>query len=540
MTTPRPDDEPTSAELELLEWLDKYDDALARGETIEFPSDLAKKFDKLPRWVQCLERLGSLAIPQTIDSGAPGSSSRSSSSLTQLPRDFGAYELLEELGRGGMGVVYLGRHRKLDTHFAVKMIRTSEFASEEEIRRFFQEAQAASRLKHPNIVSVHDAGELDGLPFLVMQYIRGETLSERTKREPLDLDGAVRILIPVARAVDYLHSQGIIHRDVKPANVLIDDDGVPHVTDFGLAKVFNVNQEQTATGTVIGTPAYMAPEQAWGKTNTVCAANDIYSLGAILYELIVGQTPFPESNPLDQILRLRDSEPRPPRRVNPLVPIELEQICLRCLEKQPGLRYETAKDLADDLERFLHSEPITLKPIGVWQRIRRWVRREPALVSHLAGFLTMAIIIEIRQILASQPRASFYPVMVILLTWSLLATAMQKLLIRGKLWVRYVWVAMDAVLFTVALNFAQPPIESLLLGYPMLIAACSLWYEPTVVLVMTIASVVSYLTLFTLRGDSQTPVHYPFIVTGMLLVVGGITFGLIRRIRKLLDLQANG
>lgn len=542
MTAPPPGEEPDASERELLDWLEEYEDALAHGRTASFPADLLARFERLPRWVECLNHLQSLAISDAPPPPGPEEAEQamSPSSWSQLPRQFGGYELIEELGRGGMGVVYRARHRKLDSFFALKLIRTSEFASGDEVRRFFQEAQTAARLSHPNIVGVHDAGEQEGLPFLVMRYISGETLAQRIRRERPTCTAAAEMLVPIARAVHYLHSQGIVHRDLKPANILLDTAGVPHVTDFGLAKVFSENHEHTATGTVIGTPAYMAPEQAWGKTNLAAPACDVYSLGAILYELLTGQTPFPDANPLDQILRLRDSEPRPPHAVNPEVPGELEQICLRCLEKQPEMRYRTADELADDLQRYLSDEPLQVRPIGLWRRLRRWMRREPALATHLAGLLIMALIVQIRHWLPGPVPDSYGPVMTVLGVWGVLAAVMQKLLLRGRLEIRLVWVAVDAVLFTAALCFAQPPVESLILGYPLLIAASGLWYQPAVVLLMTLAAAGSYLVLFALRGAEATPIHYPFIVTGMLTVVGGIVFALVRRIRQLLDVKIPG
>ncbi|SFI57910.1 serine/threonine-protein kinase [Planctomicrobium piriforme] len=520
---PLPDDDQA-----LFDWLN----AQAEGTDVEnLPAELLDRCVRLAELKHCLQLLNSLAP-------APPQPAESPSSFSgQLPRAFGPYDLERELGRGGMGVVYLARHRTLRSQVALKVIRTSEFASPEEVRRFYQEGRAASRLRHPHVVSVHDAGDIEGTPYLVMQYVEGESLAERMRRQRPGIDETVRLLIPIARAVDYLHGQEIVHRDLKPGNILLNRDHTPFVTDFGLVKMFELDGERTVSGALIGTPAYMSPEQAWGKPDSIGASSDVYSLGAILYEMLTGQPPFPEANPLDQILRLRDAEPRPPRAIKPTVPMELQQICLRCLEKKPRDRYASSAQVADDLERYRRGEPIALRPIGYWNGFRRWVRRESPLASHLAGFATMAFIVQIADLFAARQRAPYLPVMTVLLVWTILAVILQKLLLRGAEWVKLVWVAIDAVLFTVAVAYAEGPVESLIVGYSLLIAASSMWYEEYLVVLMTVVSLGAYIALLSLRGAPQ-PVHYPFIVGGILLVVGGVVTALVRRIRQLLQFQA--
>lgn len=532
-----PADGLTSQEQQLLDWLERMEVAGQVPTLDNCPPELRAHVERLPGWLDCVRGLDVLAER----AGAPPRLGDQSavSAAHRLPRDFGPYELEEELGRGGMGVVYLARHRALRTHFALKMIRASEFAAADEIRRFFQEARAAAQLRHPHIVSVHDAGEIGQCPFLVMRYVRGETLAVRLKRGLPESSETARIMQAVARAVQYLHEQGIVHRDLKPSNILLDESGQPQVTDFGLIKLFRLDGERTATGAVIGTPAYMAPEQAWGRPEQVGPACDIYSLGAILYQCLAGRPPFPEERPLDQILRLRDADPRPPRSLNREVPEELEQICLRCLEKQPQNRYGSAGMLADDLRRFLDREPIALPAISWSKRFQRWLRREPALVSHLIGFAVIAVIEQVVSLTTRQPREAYLPVMSVLGVWTVLAVIMQKLLHRELNWVKLVWVGVDGILFTAAVAFAEGPIESLVVGYALLIAASGLWYQTSLVWLMTVVSIVSYLLLTSTQGGSRAPLHYPFIVTGILGVIGGCVAALVRRIRKLLH-QATG
>ena len=524
------DEESLTREEELLIQLM---DQLEQGQEIR-DADIPAEFRKNPefmRLLDCARQLESLAIPN------PNlvSDFESDSSLAKrLPREFGPYTLLEELGRGGMGVVYRAQHRTLKSDVALKMIRTSEFASQEEVRRFFQEARAASRLKHSNIVNVHDAGELDGLPYLVMQHVDGESLAERLRHSRFTIDESVEFIRHVAEAVEYLNDMNVIHRDLKPSNILIDQQGRPYVTDFGLAKVFDVDAESTTTGTVIGTPAYMPPEQAWGTPEDVTNRSDIYSLGAILYELLTGQSPFASASPLDQILLLRDVDPPKPRSLNPDIPIELEQVCLRCLEKNPKYRYATAKELAADLKRYQDAIPINLPPIGIRQHWRRWIRREPALVAHWSAFAIMALIVQFANFLVGERRSPYLPVMTVLLIWTTTVWVLQKLLHRNVNYVRLIWVAVDVSLFTAAVIYAEGPVELLVVGYALLIVASSMWFQPELVGLMTCGSVIAYIVLISIRGAEGIPVHYHLIVMGILTVVGVITGTLVSRIRFLL------
>jgi serine/threonine protein kinase len=268
------------------------------------------------------------------------------------------YEILAELGRGGMGVVYQARQTALDRTVALKMILAGAHAGTEERRRFQDEAEAAARLQHPNIVQVYEVGDAGGLPYCSLEFCPGGSLADRLRGEPLVPKEAARLTETLARAVQAAHAAGIVHRDLKPANVLLAADGTPKVSDFGLAKRLDGPPGQTASGAVIGTPSSMAPEQAGGKSKEVGPATDVYALGAILYELLTGRPPFRTANPLDTLLLVVSEEPVPPSHLQPGVPWDLEAVVLKCLEKEPRRRYSSAQELAEELRRIGVGEPV--------------------------------------------------------------------------------------------------------------------------------------------------------------------------------------
>lgn len=330
----------------------------------------------------------------------------------RLPRIPG-YDILSVLGRGGMGVVYRARQHGLNRIVAIKMILAGSHAGPQDLTRFRTEAEAVARLKHPNIVQIHEIGEHEGLPYFSLEFCEGGSLSQQLAGTPLPPREAAKLVETLAKAMDGAHRAGIIHRDLKPGNVLLSIDSgieittgsrpdpshfatsIPKITDFGLAKKLESAGHSseaaapTATGAVIGTPSYMAPEQAEGKSDKIGPAVDIYALGAILYECLTGRPPFRAATALDTIIQVISEDAVPPRRLNAKVPRDLETICLKCLHKDVGRRYQDSRQLAEDLRRFQCSEPICARPVGATERSWKWVRRHPA-VAALIGFLMLS------------------------------------------------------------------------------------------------------------------------------------------------------
>ncbi len=289
--------------------------------------------------------------------------------------DFGDYEGLMEIARGGMGVVYKARQVGLNRDVALKMILAGEFAGEDDVRRFFVEAEAAAHLDHPHIVPVYEVGEHNGQPYFTMKLVEGGSLASVSTTPSTDPKQTATLLAKVARAVHYAHQRGILHRDLKPANILLDINGEPYVTDFGLAKRIEGDSGLTQSGSVVGTPSYMPPEQAAGKVRDLTTAADVYSLGAVLYHLLTGQPPFRGDSVLETLQQVLDQEPVSPRSINRLVTPELEAICRKCLEKSPEQRYPSAEALAEDLEAYVEGEPV-LAVSGRSRRLARLLLRE--------------------------------------------------------------------------------------------------------------------------------------------------------------------
>jgi tetratricopeptide (TPR) repeat protein/tRNA A-37 threonylcarbamoyl transferase component Bud32 len=292
------------------------------------------------------------------------------------------YEIIGELGRGGMGMVYKARQVRLNRIVALKMIRAGIHADPMDLLRFQREAEAVAQLRHPNIVQIFEVGERNGMPFFSLEFVEGGSLQQKLDGKPRPPRETAGLIAVLARAMDFAHKQGIIHRDLKPANILLTADGTPKITDFGLAKKLDeTDTGQTGTGAILGTPTYMAPEQAKGKNRLIGPPADIYALGAILYDLLTGRPPFKGETIMDTLMMVQNVEPVPPTRIQPKLPRDLETICLKCLQKEPAQRYGTALELSEDLESFLNDRPIKARKVSAAERAWKWAKRRPAAAS---------------------------------------------------------------------------------------------------------------------------------------------------------------
>ena len=327
--------------------------------------------------------------PSAADENA-APDNKKSASAAELLGELGDYELLEEVGRGGQGVVFRARQKSLNRTVALKVISLGQWASKAHLKRFRLEAEAAASLEHPGIVPIHEVGERDGSCYFSMKFVEGGQLDEVVRREPMPIRQAAELIAKVARTVHYAHEHGILHRDIKPGNILLDAKGEPHLTDFGLARLVETESTVTRTLEVLGTPSYMAPEQAVGNNAAVSSATDVYGLGAVLYQLLTGHPPFAGGTTYETIKLLLDTEPRQPRLLNPKIDRDLSTICLKCLEKDPKRRYSSALALAEDLEHWLKHEPIQARHTGIFTRGRKWVRRNPTSALLAASLVALA------------------------------------------------------------------------------------------------------------------------------------------------------
>lgn len=485
-------------------------------------------------------------VDQTIDSNQDASQRSSSTwSLARLsdaefPVKFGEYSLLGEIDRGGMGIVFKARHESLHRTVALKIMRTGEMASDEELRRFRAEAEASAAIDHPNIISIFEVGEVNGLIYFTMAYVEGQDLSLLMRDQSIAPKQAAQIVARVADAVAAAHRCGIIHRDLKPSNILLDRGGEPFLIDFGLAKTTLASDALTCTGQILGTPVYMAPEQARG--NVVTPASDIYSLGAVLYELVAGQPPFSGPTPIDILLQVMSRDPPNPRKVNKQVPRDLDSIITRAMQKNPADRYSAAIDMEEELQRFILGEPVARSRPTMWERAVTWSRREPVLVSHLfAIFATLIVTLSglaIRE--THSPSAPFY--VVLLTTWGIGSYLLQRISVmeRFQSAAHWSWAAFDVVIYTTLIYIASPTRGLLLIGYPMMIAASGLFYRTRFVVFVTAMCILGFLALWATVEDSMYD-HAEFCLiylTG-LVVLGLCTFSMIRRVRGLADYFAS-
>ena len=354
------DDEFDATEQKLANLISSYADRAVAGEALdlelavsanpEFETDLRELWGTIVVTRAAAEENRNAPLPSTGELTMP---------RLELPCQFAGYLLEAEIGRGGMGIVYRATRLSDDEQVAIKMILKGDFASEAEKQRFDAEAQAAARLNHPNIIPIYEIGDFEGRSFFCMKLIQGQSLAERLVRGPMPTQRAANVMNDISAAIEYAHQQGVLHRDLKPSNILLDDEGNAYVADFGLAKVVNQHHASlTKTGAVLGTPSYMAPEQAAGERGNVSPLTDVYSLGAILYHILTGRPPFLGASPVETVMMVLETDPVAPRAINQRANRELDMICMRCLQKPPDLRYSSAHGLHEDILAFLNQQPI--------------------------------------------------------------------------------------------------------------------------------------------------------------------------------------
>ena len=416
--------------------------------------------------------------------------------MTEVPQSLGPYQILDEVDRGGMGVVYRARHVGLNRVVALKLIRSGELASAEEVQRFQTEAAAAAAMNHPGIVPIYEVGELQGHHYYTMAYIDGESLASVLRQGPMEKQRALKVLIKLCKAVQHAHQLGVFHRDLKPANILLDANDQPIIIDFGLARVINRDSELTLTGQVLGTPAYMAPERAQGRISPG-PSEDIYALGAIAYYMLSGQPAFSGPTPFDVLIQVLDSEPAKPSKLQPGLNRQVDYLCLKALDKDPALRYASASDMEADLLRLLSDETIDLRQYRLSELLSSWWNREPMLVSHVSGIGATIGILCLTFMIAGGNSVAFTYRMILLAGWMATCFPLQRL----TRYARYrdlactTWITLDVVLYTWLISFAEPPRSLLLIGYPMMIVASSLFYRSRFVIYTTICCITGFISL---------------------------------------------
>jgi serine/threonine-protein kinase len=443
-----------------------------------------------------------------------------------------------------MGVVYRARQVSLDRVVALKMILSGQFASEAELRRFRAEAQAAAHLDHPNIVPILEVGRHQGHAFFSMKLIGGGNLSRHLGRYLNDPHATARLIATVARAIHFAHRKGLIHRDLKPSNILIDETGLPLIADFGLVKRVNDASGLTASGALLGTPAYMAPEQV--SSGEITAAADIYSLGAILYQVLTGRPPFRGGNVAETLEQVLEHDPIPPRQLRPSIPRELEFIALKCLEKDPNKRYPTAASLAADLQGYLRGEEVHIGQTSLATRLGRWAKRESEVACRLVGQILILGLTQVNFLINPAPDVPVHlATTTIEMLWLCSSLMLRRLARSERRWelVRMVWILLDVTILTAILRILGAVDSSLTVGFPMLIAASGLWNRVRMVWLTTALSLVGYSTLALdawLRNVRYGSNHHPDIFLAGLTVTGLVIAQQVRRLRVLTEAQATG
>jgi serine/threonine-protein kinase len=443
-----------------------------------------------------------------------------------------------------MGVVYKARQVRLKRLVALKMVLAGPHAGEKELARFRTEVEAFARLQHPNVVQIYEVGEHDGRAFFSLEFVDGGTLASRLDGRPQPPEASAQLIETLARAVHCAHEHGIVHRDLKPGNVLLTADGTLKIADFGLAKRLDDGSSgPTQTGAIMGTPSYMAPEQASGKPKEIGPATDVYALGAILYELLTGRPPFLSGAALDVALQVLECEPEPPRVHNSALDRALEAVCLKCLQKDPARRYASARDLADDLQRYLHGEPTRARPVGPLGRAWRWLSLRPALA---ATFLALSIFYATHLLFLALGKPDeggtyHWSITALVIGWGLGSTLFQYLARRPATATVavYGWAALDVLWFTLLLRLGEGPRSTLLVGYLILLGGAALRFRPALVWLVAALSMVSYLGLVVEtrlnRPDAPMrpfdPVFQSLVFLLSTAVMGLILLLLLRRLR---------
>jgi eukaryotic-like serine/threonine-protein kinase len=473
----------------------------------------------------------------------------------------GRYELYDVLGSGGQGVVYKALQRgAVDRTVAVKTLRAEGLAAERDVATFLKEMRLMTELDNPGLVSILDSGIEEGRPFLVMPLMVGGSLSARLKHGGLpEMTTAASWLADIARAIVYLHDKNMIHRDLKPSNILFDAQSQPRVADFGLVRLVEQagGTGQASSVVVEGTASYMSPEQASGRIKSIGRRTDVYGLGAILYEILTGRAPFRSDSFMKTLVRVMEDEPESPRRLRPEIPVELEAICLKCLAKSPADRYDSATELADELDRFRHGLPLVrTHPPGLSGRLTRWARTEPGLAARLFVVIGCVMVIGVNWLLAVAGTSSVRPVgwsigpfgggpdsmrsvnLVLLLTWGLTALGFQAALRRTRRSATVVraWLGTDVALATVLLMIDGGPMTPLTAVYPLLIAASALWARVNVVTFTTALAMIGYMVLLLEAWTAGKPIgfrsaHIDFLASLALMAL--ISAYQVRRVRAL-------
>ena len=444
---------------------------------------------------------------------------------------FANYEVLEEIDRGGMGIVYKARQLRPDRLVAIKMMRKGRFASRDDVERFLNEANAASQLDAEAVVPVYEVGDLAGEPFIVMKFVNGKSLQQLLNENAISFTDALAKLRQIALAIGLAHDSGIIHRDLKPANILIEhQSGRPWVTDFGLAKFLDADQSLTAAGDVMGTPGYMSPEQASGDKRAMSPATDVYALGAILYRLLTGRTPIvSDSGNLARTLQLiQEHDVISPRSISRTICPELNILCMKCLETDPGRRYQNARLLAEDLGRFLEGEPILARSPGVFRKLQRWARHRPGLAATwlvLTFFGTYHVTNALLGGLLDYPSFN-RAVKLVLPLAAFNAWFWQRCLIRksGAAWPLYAWATGEVFLLTVLLLFTDGARSGLVSLYYVIVAVSVLRCRPLLVGYVTLLAMAGYVASWGFSRFVAAGVQGPLQGVPVLLSLGLIGF----------------